>query len=640
MTRVLRNLSINASLTSVLVLFSLFILLVSGLGYLSSHKGDQALKELDLINVTQLNAISLTRAHLADAQLYLERFADAQNNSDARLASTNQAEAQAAMGRAETRFNQYVDSPKTASGREHEQNIVSAHAKLIEGISQQQRELERSNVEAFHALTSQVDIAKGEFRNASQTFIDYAGARGDTLIEDFEAQASLFGYIEIALLVLTVALVILVRMAMTRTVVKPLQEAVSHFEGIAQGDLSRQIEDRGRNEIGKLYAAMQHMQQGLGHTVSTVRNSSGSIHVGAREIASGNADLSSRTEEQAAALQETAASMEQLTATVRQNADNARQGSTLANDASTTAGRGGDVVDNVITTMHGIADSSKKVVDIIGVIDSIAFQTNILALNASVEAARAGEQGRGFAVVAGEVRNLASRSADAAKEIKALIEASSTQVQQGSALVESAGATMRDVVASVRRVTDIMDEISAASQEQSSGIEQVNQAISQMDQVTQQNAALVEQASAAAASLEDQAAQLETAVSQFRLASQHSSATLPAPRAAASLTPPSSQPSASQRSQPSAPVQKKAQKQEAEWEAFAAASFILGVYFRVVSPVTGQSPSPLPAVGGVPRIFPEAWSRSIPRPRRAPLPGCDHGSRWEGPRLHSAHPGS
>lgn len=313
-----------------------------------------------------------------------------------------------------------------------------------------------------------------------------------------------------------------------------LGQAVQALDGIADANLTQTLPEGGRNEIGRLLTSMGRMQASLNDIVSNVREGSQEIYHGTREIASGNADLSSRTEQQAASIEETAASMEEMTATVKQNADNARQASTLAADASSTAERGGDVVEQVVKTMHGISTSSQKVADITGVIDSIAFQTNILALNASVEAARAGEQGRGFAVVAGEVRNLASRSADAAKEIKTLIESSVSQIHAGSTLVEKAGATMTDVVNSVRRVTDIMDEISAASQEQSDGIEQVSQAIGQMDQVTQQNAALVQQASAAAASLEEQANRLEQAVAVFQLlGSQTPQPALASPKAPA-----------------------------------------------------------------------------------------------------------
>lgn len=264
------------------------------------------------------------------------------------------------------------------------------------------------------------------------------------------------------------------------------------------------------------------MQRSLTDTVTHVREGSDAIYAGTREIAAGNTDLSSRTEQQASALEETAASMEQLTATVKQNADNARRASQLAQSASDTAQHGGKVVDGVVKTMHEIADSSKKIADIISVIDGIAFQTNILALNAAVEAARAGEQGRGFAVVAGEVRNLASRSARAAKEIKALIEDSVSRVDTGSVLVESAGETMNNIVNAVTRVTDIMGEIASASDEQSRGIDQVALAVSEMDRVTQQNASLVQESAAAAAALEEQASRLTQAVSAFVWQPAHS----------------------------------------------------------------------------------------------------------------------
>lgn len=269
--------------------------------------------------------------------------------------------------------------------------------------------------------------------------------------------------------------------------------------------------------MGTLAASLKHMQTELAATVNDVRLGADAIYSGASEIAAGNNDLSARTEEQAASLEETAASMEQLTATVKQNAENARQSSQLALSASETAQKGGKVVANVVQTMHEIAGSSQKIADITSVIDGIAFQTNILALNAAVEAARAGEQGRGFAVVAGEVRNLAQRSAQAAKEIKGLIEDSVSRVDMGSVLVESAGETMGDIVNAVTRVTDIMGEIASASDEQRRGIDQVGQAVTEMDRVTQQNASLVEESASAAAALEEQASMLTQSMSVFVL---------------------------------------------------------------------------------------------------------------------------
>ncbi len=303
-----------------------------------------------------------------------------------------------------------------------------------------------------------------------------------------------------------------------RTITRPIGRAVEVARGVAAGDLSLPVETEGKDEIGQLLNALQEMQHSLSTAVSSVRQNSESVATASAQIAQGNNDLSQRTEQQASALQETAASMEQLGSTVKQNADNARQANQLAQGASTVAIQGGDVVSQVVETMKGINDSSKKIADIISVIDGIAFQTNILALNAAVEAARAGEQGRGFAVVASEVRSLAQRSAAAAKEIKSLIGVSVERVEQGTALVDQAGATMTEIVASIQRVTDIMGEISVASNEQSTGVAQVGEAVSQMDQVTQQNAALVEESAAAAESLKGQAQQLVQAVAVFKLA--------------------------------------------------------------------------------------------------------------------------
>jgi methyl-accepting chemotaxis protein len=336
-------------------------------------------------------------------------------------------------------------------------------------------------------------------------------------------------------LVLIGASLTLLTLMVTRSVLGSLggepAYAAEIAEKIADGDLNLHVQV-GPKDTSSLLYRMQQMQQRLASTIIGIRQGTDSINIGAREIAAGNLDLSSRTEQQAASLEETASSMEELTSTVKQNADNARQAGQMASSASDIAARGGEVVGQVVQTMQGITESSRKIADIIGVIDGIAFQTNILALNAAVEAARAGEQGRGFAVVASEVRSLAQRSAQAAKEIKGLIDDSVERVGSGSALVERAGSTMDEVVIAVKRVTDIMGEISSASEEQSHGIEQINHAITQMDQVTQQNAALVEQAAAAAGALEEQARVLKESVAAFRVGAEEEGALV------AAVTPP------------------------------------------------------------------------------------------------------
>jgi methyl-accepting chemotaxis protein len=303
----------------------------------------------------------------------------------------------------------------------------------------------------------------------------------------------------------------------TRSITRPVARALEVANTVADGDLTSRIEVTSRDELGELLQALKRMNDSLAATVGTVRVGTDTIAVAAAQVAAGSQDLSSRTEQQAGSLEETASSMEELTSTVKQNADNARQANMLAETASNVAARGGDVIRQVVGTMTEIDASSNRISDIIGVIDGIAFQTNILALNAAVEAARAGEQGRGFAVVASEVRNLAQRSAAAAREIKGLIADSTDKVAAGSKLVTEAGTTMQEIVESVRRVTDIMAEISAASREQTAGIEQINQAVTQMDQGTQQNAALVEEAAAASASMQEQAGKLAAAVAVFRI---------------------------------------------------------------------------------------------------------------------------
>jgi methyl-accepting chemotaxis protein len=358
----------------------------------------------------------------------------------------------------------------------------------------------------------------------------------------------------------------------TGSIARPLNEAVGVARRVADGDLTTRIDVKTKDETGQLLQALKDMISSLAGTVGQVRAGTQMIATASGEIASGNADLSARTEAQASSLEETASSMEELTSTVKQNAENAKQANQLVVSASDVAVRGGQVVGQVVETMNSIKESSRKVVDIIGVIDGIAFQTNILALNAAVEAARAGEQGRGFAVVATEVRNLAQRSAAAAKEIKALISDSVEKVDAGAQLVDNAGKTMDEIVTSVKHVADIMSEITAASQEQSAGIEQVNQAITQMDEMTQQNAALVEQAAAAAQSMQHQASTLSHAVSVFKVDQQAEQLAMAAPsRTSAAAAKPAQRTMTVKKAPAKAPVPVKpnaGRSASDEWEEF------------------------------------------------------------------------
>ena len=395
--------------------------------------------------------------------------------------------------------------------KEARARYVSDQNTFIELVRKRQTE------DAKEFLFSEMKRHYDGYFNALDGMVKIEGEAMDVAINEVNAAIASIRIVVWALTGVALVVAVLLALWIIRSITRPINEAVEVSRAVAAGDLTMHINAEGKNETAQLLAALKDMQANLARVVGGVRQNAEGVATASAQIAQGNQDLSSRTEEQASALEETAASMEELSSTVKQNADNAKQANQLAMSASTVAIKGGEVVSQVVTTMKGINDSSKKIADIISVIDGIAFQTNILALNAAVEAARAGEQGRGFAVVASEVRSLAGRSADAAKEIKGLITASVERVEQGTALVDQAGNTMAEVVSAIKRVTDIMGEISAASAEQSAGVAQVGEAITQMDQATQQNAALVEESAAAAESLKGQAQQLVGAVAVFKL---------------------------------------------------------------------------------------------------------------------------
>jgi methyl-accepting chemotaxis protein len=409
----------------------------------------------------------------------------------------------------------------TDAGRENLKAMTAARQRFLTArASYLKLTHDNKKDEALALLLAELRPIQNEYFAALDKLIDYQARLMEASANQAADTAQNTRVIVVALALAAGLVGLLVGVLATRSITRPLAEAVAVARRVADGDLGSVIEVHSSDETGQLLQALKDMNDSLRNIVGQVRTGTEAIATASSQIASGNLDLSARTEQQAGALEETASSMEELTSTVRQNGDNARQANQLAQSASGVAVKGGAVMAQVVATMGSINDSSKKIVDIIGVIDGIAFQTNILALNAAVEAARAGEQGRGFAVVASEVRGLAQRSASAAKEIKALIDDSVRKVGAGSELVTEAGSTMDEVVASVQRVTGIIGDISSAGHEQQAGIEQINQAVAEMDTVTQQNAALVEEAAAAASSLQSQASHLAQLVSVFKLGEQ------------------------------------------------------------------------------------------------------------------------
>ncbi|EBQ9881125.1 Tar ligand binding domain-containing protein [Salmonella enterica] len=463
--------------------------------------------------------LSNSANHLRTARINMIHAGAASRIAEMDEMKANIAAAETRIKQSQDGFNAYMSrAVKTPADGALDNELNARYTAYINGLQPMLKFAKNGMFEAIinheNEQAKQLDAA---YNHVLLKAIELRTERARLLSEQAYQRTRLGMMFMIGAFTLALVLTLMTFMVLRRTVIQPLQQSASRIERIAAGDLTMADEPTGRSEIGRLSHHLQQMQHALQQTVGAVRQGAEEIYRGTSEITAGNTDLSSRTEQQAAAIEQTAASMEQLTATVKQNADNAHHASKLAEDASGKASRGGQMVSGVVQTMGNISTSSKKISEITAVINSIAFQTNILALNAAVEAARAGEQGRGFAVVASEVRTLASRSAQAAKEIEGLIGASVSLIEQGSEEVIAAGSTMNEIVDAVKRVTDIMLDIAAASDEQSRGIVQVSQAISEMDRVTQQNASLVEEASAAAASLEEQAARLTQAVDAFHL---------------------------------------------------------------------------------------------------------------------------
>jgi methyl-accepting chemotaxis protein-1 (serine sensor receptor) len=515
----LSNLKVRTGLMLAQLAVAVAALIAIALGWNSMRSNAEAINALDSLSVQQSNLVKDSYVQMLRATIRADIAAAQRAAGDKAGAAENTRIVQQLLTDGRAKLEKFKAIPKTTDiGRAAEGQLLASFNGFAEGLQAMLGALDRGdNAEYLNLKNTKTAAASGAFSKQLTEFATAITTYSEERVAASRSEGAVMAYVYLALVLVILAVSLGAFLFMNRVVLRPLRAVGESFDRIAGGDLTTRVEVQSTNEIGALMAAVKRMQESLARTVSTVRRGVDEINVGSREISAGNTDLSSRTEQQAASLEETAASMEELASTVKQNADNARQANQLAASASDVAERGGSAVAEVVNTMQGISASSRKISEIVSVIDGIAFQTNILALNAAVEAARAGEQGKGFAVVAGEVRSLAQRSAQAAKEIKGLIEDSVTKVGAGSQQVERAGATMQEIVASVKRVTDIMGEISAASEEQSSGIDQVNRAVSQMDEVTQQNAALVEEAAAAAGSLQEQAHRLSEAVAVFKI---------------------------------------------------------------------------------------------------------------------------
>jgi methyl-accepting chemotaxis protein len=513
-----KNLKIRTGLLAVLTLFVVALAGATSMGWLFAKAADEAVDDLNRVSTEQTRPLYETQVLLLRTRITLvAAYLDVQAGRGAQAqASVDQAAK--FLNDARQRYGVYQRVPKLSeAGRKLAGDLDGTFNAYVRSIDSLGEALQKQSAEQYVTAVADARAADARFEERVTAFLNHTEQRA---VEINTASDRRYDQAEISTIVmLALALVLAIGCwrFISRQVLSPLKDAAVHFDRIASGDLTQRVAVGADNEIGVLFAALKRMQDSLTRTVAEVRRSVNEINTGAAEISSGNTNLSSRTEEQAASLEETAASMEELATAVKQNTEHAHQANALAAESRGVAMRGGEAVHQVVETMARISDSSRRIAEIVSVIDGIAFQTNILALNAAVEAARAGEQGKGFAVVAGEVRSLAQRSAQAAREVKDLIEQSTSNVDSGALQVRQAGETMQEIVSSVQRVTQIMAEITEASTEQSIGIDQINRAVTQMDDVTQQNAALVEEAAAAASSLEDQAKRLAATAAFFKV---------------------------------------------------------------------------------------------------------------------------
>ncbi|AUZ19278.1 methyl-accepting chemotaxis protein [Achromobacter xylosoxidans] len=517
MTQFLKDITIRRMILCTLLTISVLLAGQSAISVKGLQSSGEALAaSYELLN--EVSSLSRVNDQIMRARLRLARQMEYVRDGLAAPAAEEGRAIDAALEAARKNQAAFLESAKDDTPASILEPLQGGFNALVnDGIAIQRGFLAAEDLEKARAhAAGPVIAASRAFGKAIENYEAYAQERQDALRNSAQRERQQ-AYTGIGVLLGICLLLVLGDRYVVRFVRQPLDQVKRHFQHIAAGDLTAPIASYGRNCVGQLIPYLQEMQASLVRTVHAVRDGVAEINTGSSEIAAGNQDLSSRTEQQAASLEETAASMEELLSTVTSNADNARQANAMAAEASEVARRGGAAVQSAVATMREIAQDSGRIEDIVGVIDGIAFQTNILALNAAVEAARAGEQGKGFAVVAGEVRSLAQRSASAAKEIKQLLGASGATVQAGAAQVETAGRTMQEIQLAIERLTVLVGDIAAASREQVTGIGQVNTAVTQMDHVTQQNAALVEQAAAAAASLESQAQRLQHSVSTFRL---------------------------------------------------------------------------------------------------------------------------